>query len=141
MTERQKRFCDEYLISGNASDAARKAGYSKRTAGRIGGENLQKLEIKQYLQERMEQMESEKIADAEEVLKYLTAVMRGEETDEVIDKDGQKHDVKVNNNTRVKSAELLAKRFGLLTEKVELGGSVVVIQDDVEDDPEDDVEE
>jgi hypothetical protein len=67
--------------------------------------------------------------------------MRGEETDEVIDKDGQKHDVKVNNNTRVKSAELLAKRFGLLTEKVDVSGSMVIIQDDVEDDPEDDVEE
>jgi len=134
MTERQKRFCDEYLISGNASDAARKAGYSKHTAGRIGGENLQKLEIKKYLQERIEQMEAEKIADAEEVLKYLTAVMRGEETDEVLDKDGGKHILKVANSTRVKSAELLAKRFGILTEKVDVGGTMVIIQDDIQDD-------
>ena len=57
MTEKQKRFCDEYLIDLNATQAAIRAGYSKKTANRIGTENLSKLVIKAYIEERMKEKE------------------------------------------------------------------------------------
>ena len=76
MTNKQKRFCDEYLIDLNATQAAIRAGYSKKTARKIGQENLTKLDIKNYIEERMAQKESELIATQDEVLKYITSVMR-----------------------------------------------------------------
>ncbi len=82
MTVKQKRFCDEYLICGNAAEAARRAGYSEKTAGAIGVENLTKPAILSYIQERQKQIESEKIADIKEIMQYLTAVMRGEVKDQ-----------------------------------------------------------
>ena len=83
MTDKQKRFCDEYLIDCNATQAAIRAGYSPKTAYSIGEENLKKPELKTYIDERLEQLHSEKTADAQEVLEYLTSVMRGEHTEQV----------------------------------------------------------
>ena len=76
MTEKQKRFCDEYLISLNATQAAIKAGYSEKTAKQIGQENLTKPDIKKYIEDRLDEKEKELIADQDEVMKYLSAVMR-----------------------------------------------------------------
>ena len=78
LTIKQQRFADEYIISGNATDAAIKAGYAKRAAYQQGAENLKKPHIKTYIDERLEAINSAKIADQTEVLQYLTAVMRGE---------------------------------------------------------------
>jgi phage terminase small subunit len=72
LTEKQRRFADEYIISGNATQAAISAGYSKRTAKSVGSENLTKPDIRQYIDERLEQLQSEKIANQEEVLEYLS---------------------------------------------------------------------
>ena len=80
LTLKQKRFCDEFIISGNATQAAVKAGYSKKTAGAMATENLKKPIIRAYLDERLADIKSEKTADMEEVMEYLTSVMRGEET-------------------------------------------------------------
>ncbi len=77
MNARQKKFCDEYLINCNATQAAIRAGYSPKTAYSIGEENLKKPELKAYIDEQLERLHSEKTADAQEVLEYLTAVMRG----------------------------------------------------------------
>ena len=66
MTPRQRKFCDEYLISGNATDAAIKAGYSPKTAYSMGNENLNKPELKAYIETELEKLHSAKIADAEE---------------------------------------------------------------------------
>ena len=74
MTARQKKFCDEYLISGNATDAAIKAGYSPKTAKQTGSENLAKPDLKQYIEAELDKLHSAKIADAQEVLEYLTSV-------------------------------------------------------------------
>ena len=82
MTPKQKAFADYYLASGNASDAARKAGYSKKTAGSIGEENLKKPEISAYIRERMAQQDAERVASADEVLRFYTSVMRGEVSDQ-----------------------------------------------------------
>lgn len=83
LTAKQRLFCDEYIKSGNAKDAAIKAGYSPRTAKSIGQENLTKPDLKFYIDAKMAEIESHKIADAKEVLEFYTRVLRGEETEEV----------------------------------------------------------
>ena len=83
LTAKQRLFCDEYIKSGNAKDAALKAGYSPKTAYSIGNENLNKPELKSYIDAKMAEIESHKIADAKEVLEFYTRVLRGEETEEV----------------------------------------------------------
>lgn len=128
-TEKQRRFADEYLISGNATQAAISAGYSKRTAKSVGSENLTKPDIRQYIDERLEQLQSEKIANQEEVLEYLSKVMRGEETDQTVVFQGSEYgstieDVQVANKDRIRAAELLGKRYSLWTDKVELDGNM-----------------
>lgn len=119
MTEKQKRFCDEYLVDYNATQAAVRAGYSAKSAYSIGEENLRKPEIKTYIDERLEQLHNERTADAAEVMEFLTEVMRDEGEGSV---------------SRLKAAELLGKRFGLFTDKVAVSGSgVVQIVDDIPD--------
>lgn len=82
MTPKQKAFAEYYLESGNASEAARKAGYSKKTAYSIGTENLQKPEISRYIKERMAAQDAARVASADEVLRFYTSVMRGEVSDQ-----------------------------------------------------------
>lgn len=82
LTPKQKAFADEYIKSGNASDAARKAGYSVKSAYSIGEENLRKPEVSAYIAERQKLFESERIASAEEVMRFFSSVMRGEVADQ-----------------------------------------------------------
>ncbi len=131
MTPRQQKFCDEYLISGNATDAAIKAGYSRKTAKQTGSENLAKPDLRAYIDEQLAKIHSAKIADAEEVMKYLTSVMRGEHTEQVLKLVGEGvqtvTDIDVSAKERLKAAELIGKRYGLFTDKVGLEGAVPVI--------------
>ena len=131
MTPRQRKFCDEYLISGNATDAAIKAGYSPKTAKQTGSENLAKPDLRAYIDEQLAKIHSAKIADAEEVMKYLTSVMRGEHTEQVLKLVGEGiqtvTDIDVSAKERLKAAELIGKRYGLFTDKVGLEGAVPVI--------------
>ena len=83
LTTKQKIFCDEYLKSGNAKEAAIKAGYSPKTAKSIGQENLTKPDLKAYIDAKMAEIESHKIADAKEVLEFYTKVLRDEVVEEV----------------------------------------------------------
>ena len=82
MTEKQLRFADHYIETGNATDAARAAGYSSKTAYSIGYENLKKPEISAYIRERLEQISAERMATADEVMEFYTSVMRGTERDQ-----------------------------------------------------------
>lgn len=131
MTPRQQKFCDEYLINGNATEAAIRAGYSRKTAKQTGSENLAKPDLRAYIDEQLEKIHSAKIADAEEVLKYLTSVMRGEHTEQVLKLIGEGvqtvTDIDVSAKERLKAAELIGKRYGLFTDKVGLEGAVPVI--------------
>lgn len=131
MTPRQRKFCDEYLISGNATDAAIKAGYSPKTAKQTGSENLAKPDLKAYIETELEKLHSAKIADAEEVMKYLTSVMRGEHTEQVLKLVGEGvqtvTDIDVSAKERLKAAELIGKRYGMFTDKVGIEGGVPVI--------------
>ena len=117
MTLRQKKFCDEYIICGNATEAAIKAGYSPKTAKSIGQRLLTYVTVRSYIDQRLEKINSEKIADAEEVLRYLTSVMRGEHTEEIpiLCGDGvQELTAKeVGAKERLKAAEMLGKVTGL----------------------------
>ena len=127
LTAKQQRFCDEYLIDLNATQAAIRAGYSKKTAYSIGEENLKKPELKKYIDSRMSEKESELIADQDEVLKYLTAVMRGQTQAEVVvvenigDYMSQARTMQKapDEKERLKAAELLGKRYGLYTDRIE----------------------
>lgn len=131
MNERQRRFADEYIISGNATDAAIKAGYSSKYANTNASKLLQNTTIKSYIDERLDQLASEKIATQEEVLTYLTSVMRGETQEQTLISIGELGqtitDIDVGAKDRIKAAELLGKRHRLWTDKVEadISGTVV----------------
>ena len=135
LTPKQRKFCDEYLISGNATDAAKKAGYSEKTAYSIGEENLKKPELREYIDAKLEQISSEKTATAEEVMHYLTSVMRGESVSEIVVVEGvgdgcseaRSMNKAPDEKERLKAAELIGKRYGLFTDKVGLEGAVPVI--------------
>lgn len=128
MTLKQQRFADEYIITGNATQAAIKAGYSKKTARAIANENLIKPYIKEYIDERLAKLESEKIATQEEVLQYLTSVMRGEKTEPllVLDGEGTQKVIEAvpNVQSRTRAAELLGKRYGTFTDRVDINAQI-----------------
>lgn len=132
LTLKQKRFADEYIISGNATQSAIKAGYSKKTAGVIAVENLEKPNIKAYIDERLKELDDKAIAKQEEVLQYLTAVMRGQSKSAVVVIEGLGEglsEARLINKTpdekdRIKAAELLGKRYGAFTEKVDISGDM-----------------
>lgn len=135
LTEKQKRFADYYIETGNITEAAIKAGYSKKTARVIGQENLQKPAIKSYIDEKLEAMQDERTASAKEVLEFLTKSMRGELDEEVVVIEGtgdgtskaRKIKKQIGLRERIKSAELLGKRYRLFTDKVEVEGVVPVM--------------
>lgn len=143
LTAKQQRFCDEYLIDLNATQAAIRAGYSEKTAAVIATENLRKPNIAEYIEKRMAEKEDALIAKQDEVMKYLSAVMRRKLTEHVVvtiaeertyyaeDEHGtmRKHTEKreipkiVEIPSRLsdanKAAELLGKAYTMFTDKVE----------------------
>lgn len=131
MTDKQKKFCDEYLIDCNATQAAIRAGYSPKTSKSIGQRLLTFVDLKSYIDAHLEQLHSEKTADAQEVLEYLTSVMRGEQKEQtlVLCGDGMQEieDIDVSAKDRLKAAELIGKRYGMFKDTVELGGAVPVV--------------
>lgn len=120
MTERQNRFVDYYLQSGNATDAAKQAGYSSKTARFIGSENLTKPNISAAIDERLKSMASERIADTEEVLSHLTSVLRGEVTETVVTNSGKSFVVPVSEKDRIKAGEMILKVNGAFKDKVDV---------------------
>ena len=118
LTLKQQRFADEYIISGNATDAAVKAGYSKKYANTNASKLLQNTTIKSYIDEKLAELQSQKVADQQEVMEYLTAVMRGEKTEPLLVLDGEGTQKVINAvppvQARTKAAELLGKRYRLL---------------------------
>lgn len=131
MNARQRRFCDEYLIDCNATQAAIRAGYSAKTAKQIGQENLTKPDLKAYIEAELDRLHTEKTADAQEVLEYLTAVMRGQHTEQTLQLcgDGCQEivDIEVAAKERLKAAELIGKRYGMFKDGIDLGGALPVV--------------
>lgn len=144
MTEKQRRFADEYLIDCNATRAY-KAAYPKiksDEAARVNGcKLLMNANIKNYIDEQLEKIHNEKIADATEVMMYLTAVMRGESKSEIVVVEGcgdgfseaRNVDKAPDEKEKLKAAELLGKRFGIFTEKMKLDIEPVVIVNDLKE--------
>lgn len=133
LTVKQKRFADEFIISGNIYQSMVKAGYSENYAKADGCKILDNPRVKAYIDDRMAGFERKAIASQEEVLSYLTSVLRGEQTEQVIVNGGEVIDVAVGAKDRIKAAELLGKRYGAWTERVDLVGSVgVTIVDDID---------
>ena len=141
LTAKQQRFCDEYLVDLNATQAAIRAGYSKKTAAVIASENLQKPNIAEYIEKRMAEKQAKLIADQDEVMRYLTSVLRGESISEIVVTEGLGEGISVakrfekgpDEKERLKAAELLGKAHMLFTDKVEQNVDMkpIVIKDDV----------
>lgn len=135
MNAKQKRFCDEYLIDCNATQAAIRAGYSEKTAQEQGARLLSNVMVKKYIDEQLELLHNEKTADAQEVLEYLTAVLRGESSSEIVVVVGCGDGVsevrrvtkKPDEKDRLKASELLGKCHRLFTDKLDVDGGVSVV--------------
>lgn len=128
LTLKQQRFADEYIISGNAEEAAIIAGYSKKYARGNAYKLVAKSGVKSYIEDRLKELDNKAIAKQEEVLQYLTSVMRGELEEEVLygigDGVQSTRHIEVGAKDRLKAAELLGKRYRLFTDKVELDADV-----------------
>lgn len=139
LTLKQQRFADEYIISGNATQSAIEAGYSKKYANTNASKLLQNTTIKRYIDEQLEILKNERVADQQEVLEYLTSIVRGEQTEQTLRGVGEGaqeiDNIDVSAKDRIKAAELLGKRYGIWTDKqeIELSGGVQFV-DDIETD-------
>lgn len=143
LNTKQKRFCDEYLVCLNATQAAIKAGYKEKYARQSASKLLQNATVKKYIEKRLAEKQDELIADQEEVLKYLTAVMRRQKTEHIVvtvkeetskyikDEDGKMRKQTIRKEVPKvveipamlkdsnKAAELLGKTYGMYTDRVE----------------------
>lgn len=135
MTERQKIFADHYIISLNATESYKKA-YPNikniKTAEVNGSKLLRNTKVKDYIDEQLEKLKSERVADQQEVLEFLTAVMRGEVTEPLLVLDGEGYqkvvEAKPSVATRRASAVDLGKRYGLFVDRQEITQRVVEIE-------------
>ncbi|MFC7364527.1 MULTISPECIES: terminase small subunit [Bhargavaea] len=139
LTEKQRRFADEYIRLGNATEAALNAGYSKKTARAIGSENLTKPDIKAYIDKRLDELKKESIAEQDEILQFLTKVLRGQAkgTELVGLGMGEQavEQVPPTVSERTRAAELLGKRYMMWADKQQVE---VVVPTFIEDVPQDD---
>lgn len=144
LTEKQKRFADYFIETGNASQSAVKAGYSKKYSNTNANKLLQNTTIKKYIDKKLEEMSSKRIASANEVMELLTSAARGELEEEVVvvesigDYCSEAKVIKkqIGAKDRIKAAELLGKRYRLWTDKMEVKGMVPVMivgEDELED--------
>jgi phage terminase small subunit len=130
LTLKQKAFADFYIELGNATESYIRAGY-KATTRQVAEANARKLlanhSVKKYMENRMKELDSKKIAKAEEILEYLTKVMRGKETEQVVVtenvgdfmSEARLIDKELSAKDRIKAAELLGKRYRLFIDKIE----------------------
>lgn len=106
MNQRQRAFCEAYLVSGNATEAARVAGYSARTARSIGQRLLTFVDVQEHLDQRNQEISAANTAQVEEIRQFWTATMR---------------DSAAKAGDRLKASELLAKTYGTFLERVDVG--------------------
>jgi phage terminase small subunit len=135
LTEKQKRFADYYIETGNATESARRAGYKGNNLNKVASENLAKLDIKNYIDERIAEKDAIRIAKQDEILAYLSSIMRGEHTEQTLRGVGEGaqtiSDIDVSAKDRIKAAELLGKRYAMWTENknIDVQGSVMFVDD------------
>jgi phage terminase small subunit len=138
LTEKQKRFADYYIETGNATESAKRAGYSEKTAKEMGCENLTKPHIKGYINTQLKIMDDKRIMKAEEVLQLLTSIARDEQEEDVVvfgDSGPEITSKGMSAKDRLKALELLGKRYTLWTDRQQIEGSIgVTIVDDLDED-------
>lgn len=138
MTDRQQKFADEYIIDCNATRAYRVAYPAIRkdaTAAAAGSRLLKDVKVKAYIEEKLTEISSKKTAAATEIMEYLSSVLRGQSKASVVVVEGYGDgcsEAKIikkppDEKERLKAAELLGKRYGLFTDKVDVGGAVPVV--------------
>ena len=147
MTDRQRKFADEYIIDCNATRAYMAAYPSvtkSQTAAAAASRLLKDVNVSAYVQEKLDELSSKKTAEAKEVMEYLTSVLRGEGKSTVVVVEGTGDGTSEatlmektpDEKERLKAAELLGKRYGLWTNKVEVEGEIPVVisgSDELED--------
>ena len=134
LTQRQLWFVQEYMKTNNITQSAIKAGYSPKTASVQGSRLLTTVKVANYIEAINERLESEKIADIQEVMEYLTSVMRGEKKDQF--------DLDPSLSERTKAASELARRLDVKAKNVNVDLAVTIIDDIPEDaEIEDDLDE
>lgn len=119
LTEKQKRFVDYYIELGNATEAAKKAGYAEKAAYATGAENLRKPQIKSAIDARLKELEGKRIAKADEVMQFLTATLRGEVKEERVviegtglgESEARIVEVPASVRDRLEAAKSLLKRY------------------------------
>lgn len=109
MNQRQKAFCEAYIKTGNAAEAAREAGYSQRTAKSIGQRLLTFVDVQEYIRQRNEELDAEGVAKIAEIRRFWSVTMRDEKT---------------KLPERLKASELLAKTYGAFLERFSVDGSI-----------------
>lgn len=160
MTEKQLKFCEYYLQTLNATESAKKAGYSEKTAKQSGQRLLTFVDVKEYIEKRLEEQDAKLVADTDEIMKYLTSVMRREQKENIVivvsekvsesikGEDGKMHrqtttkekaevvEIPAKLSDANKSAELLGKRYKLFTDKTVIEGAIPVVitgEDDLDE--------
>jgi phage terminase small subunit len=139
VNEQHKQFADYYIESGNATESYKRAGYKAK--GKSAEVNASRLlsnaKVQEYIKKVVSEKSKERIASQDEVLQFLTNVLRGEET-ERIPMFAKDHFELIDNTPsikdRTKAAELIGKRYTLWTDKTQLEGTIgVTIVDDIDD--------
>lgn len=132
LTIKQKKFADEYIKTGNATQSAINAGYSKKTCYSIGNENLKKPEIKKYINKRLEEIDSKKIISQKEIMELLSSIARGESTEQTLIGVGEGRQEVIETRTtdkdRMKAMDMLMKRFGMHYSDLEIKKQETQIQ-------------
>lgn len=125
LTQRQIRFVQDFMKSNNVTQAAIRSGYSKKTASVQGSRLLTNVKVAEYVDAINERLESDKIADIQEVMEYFTSVMRGEKKDQF--------DLDPTLSDRTKAASELAKRLDIREKTINVRGVVNIIDNIPED--------
>lgn len=137
LTIKQKKFADEYIRLGNATQAAINAGYSKKAARQMGTENLSKPSIREYVDKKMQALDAKKTMQIQEIMEELTSIARGEIKEERLDKDGDIVETRPLFADRLKAMDMLGKRYGMWNGMAQEAASQTVIIDDMTDGDED----
>ena len=122
LNPKQKAFANEYIITGNATQFAIKAGYSKSYANTNAGKLLRKPAVKAYIDKRLKQIEDKKIMDIREVMEKLSEIGRGETVEEQVTNSGDVVETSAKTSDRIRAMELIGKRYGAWTDKKEVSG-------------------
>ena len=135
LTLKQKQFADEYIRTGNAYQSAINVGYSEKYAKARSHKMLENVGINQYIDDNLEIIQKESIAETDEIMRYLTRVLRAEEKEEILvyvgDGMQEIQTIRPSAKDRIKAAELLGKRYRMWTDKHEVEVTAPIFIDDV----------